>query len=183
MPELEPQGGAAEDDDGSSEAAEAETEADEDAAKSDAFPAAEPVTRWAKLFGSTIYGVEGDPLEDVDGVAVRLYHLLWSTAGGSTPPAPTNFRLPDTVVYKYRLPVAWFFTGRGGEARFLALRVAPAPFSVLTPSTAAAQAPAQRCCCQDHRRIPAPQGTTGKASGRCSHGRRRAHRPLLVKER
>ena len=66
---------------------------------------------------------------DVDGCAVRLYHYLWAkvraarrrdcpSADDAQDPSgrsPTSFRMPDTVIYKYKLPIQWFFSGRNGE--------------------------------------------------------------------
>lgn len=142
---------------------------DEDAAPA-ASPSEEPVavTRWAKLFGNPIHGLAGDVLQDVDGVAVRLYHFLWSRQGGAEP--TRTFRLPDTVVYKYRLPIAWFFTGRGGEARLTPQRTRRCCTSALAHAcrsprraAAAAQAAAQRGCAEDHRRLQAAQGARTRA--------------------
>ena len=47
------------------------------------------------------------PLEG-DGLIENLYHYLWEKDGLDR--GPTGVRIPDTVVFKLRSPVAWYFT-------------------------------------------------------------------------
>jgi hypothetical protein len=104
--------------------AEEDEEVDDEASSStprasSSTPDEHPST-WSKRFGCAIHAVAGDRLEDSDGVATRLYHYLWlrqqssGAAGGAGPSCAgesgASYRLPDTIVYKYRLPVAWFFS-------------------------------------------------------------------------
>ncbi len=54
-------------------------------------------------------------LRDHDGFIESLYHLLWvkNINGESCP----EVRVPDVVIYKYRIPAYWYFTGSDGQLK------------------------------------------------------------------
>ena len=53
-------------------------------------------------------------LADHDGFVEAIYHLLWAkTFNGE----PCQVLVPDTVIYKYRIPAHWYFTGADGRLR------------------------------------------------------------------
>ena len=43
--------------------------------------------------------------------------------------------MPDTVIYKYKLPIQWFFSGRNGEVCTAAPSRAPSPACSRNAST------------------------------------------------
>ena len=53
---------------------------------------------------------------DHDGFIESLYHLLWvkNINGESCP----EVRVPDVVIYKYRIPAYWYFTGSDGQLKW-----------------------------------------------------------------
>ena len=54
-------------------------------------------------------------LEDHDGFIAGLYHLLWQkNINGETCP---GMLLPDLILYKYRIPAYWYFTGSDGSLK------------------------------------------------------------------
>ena len=54
-------------------------------------------------------------LEDHDGFIAGLYHLLWQkNISGETCP---GMLLPDLILYKYRIPAYWYFTGSDGSLK------------------------------------------------------------------
>lgn len=59
---------------------------------------------------------EVKPLADTDGLCAVLYHYLWRKTGkGKGCP---GLNLPDTIVYRYRQPMHWFFTSvHDGQVR------------------------------------------------------------------
>jgi UDP-galactopyranose mutase len=53
-------------------------------------------------------------IADHDGFVEALYHLLWAkTFNGE----PCQVLVPDTIIYKYRIPAYWYFTGADGRLR------------------------------------------------------------------
>ena len=56
------------------------------------------------------------PVPEHQGCVVEIWRWLQSKHP-VTGESCTGVLIPDTVVYKYRQPVAWFFTDRGGSAR------------------------------------------------------------------
>lgn len=54
-------------------------------------------------------------LRDHDGFIEELYHLLWvKNINGE--PCP-DVLVPDVVIYKYRIPAYWYFTGSDGQLK------------------------------------------------------------------
>lgn len=54
------------------------------------------------------------PLEG-DGFISHIYHYLWTKDDLAR--GPLGVRIPDTVVFRFRMPVAWFFTSRDGTIK------------------------------------------------------------------
>ena len=54
-------------------------------------------------------------LDNHDGFVEELYHLLW-VKNSSNQPCP-DVMIPDVVIYKYRIPAYWYFTGADGRLR------------------------------------------------------------------
>ena len=53
-------------------------------------------------------------IADHDGFVEALYHLLWAkTFNGE----PCQVLVPDTIIFKYRIPAYWYFTGADGRLR------------------------------------------------------------------
>lgn len=53
-------------------------------------------------------------MEDHDGFVEAIYHLLWAKNFNGE---PCNVLVPDVVLYKYRIPAYWYFTGSDGRLR------------------------------------------------------------------
>ena len=54
-------------------------------------------------------------LRDHDGFVEALYHLLWvKNINGE--PCP-DILVPDVIIYKYRIPAYWYFTGADGQLK------------------------------------------------------------------
>jgi hypothetical protein len=66
--------------------------------------------------GAALASVHGvPPLVEGDGVLSGIFSLLWlKDAISNTSP---HVRIPDTVVYKYRVPAAWYFTAKDGMVK------------------------------------------------------------------
>ena len=47
---------------------------------------------------------------DGDGIIENLYHYLWSKDEFDR--SASHVRIPDTVVYRYRQPMYWYFTSK-----------------------------------------------------------------------
>ena len=54
-------------------------------------------------------------LRDQDGHIEALYHLLWAKNINGEP-CP-DVLVPDVVIYKYRIPAYWYFTGVDGQLK------------------------------------------------------------------
>ena len=54
-------------------------------------------------------------LEDHDGFIEAFYHLLWAKNFNGEP-CP-EVLVPDTIIYKFRIPAYWYFTGADGRLR------------------------------------------------------------------
>ena len=58
---------------------------------------------------------ETHTLRDHDGFVEALYHLLWvKNINGE--PCP-DILVPDVIIYKYRIPAYWYFTGADGQLK------------------------------------------------------------------
>jgi len=51
---------------------------------------------------------------DHDGFVESFYHLLWSKNFNGD---PCEVLVPDVIIYKYRIPAYWYFTGGDGRLR------------------------------------------------------------------
>lgn len=63
-------------------------------------------------------GAAGDStpiLADHDGFTEAFYHLLWAKNFNGEP-CP-EVLVPDTIIYKYRIPAYWYFTGSDGRLK------------------------------------------------------------------
>jgi hypothetical protein len=63
-------------------------------------------------------GAAGDStpiLADHDGFTEAFYHLLWAKNFNGEP-CP-EVLVPDTIIYKYRIPAYWYFTGGDGRLK------------------------------------------------------------------
>lgn len=63
-------------------------------------------------------GAAGDStpiLTDHDGFTEAFYHLLWAKNFNGEP-CP-EVLVPDTIIYKYRIPAYWYFTGSDGRLK------------------------------------------------------------------
>jgi len=54
-------------------------------------------------------------LADHDGFVEAFYHLLWAK-NFNQEPCP-EILVPDTIIYKFRIPAYWYFTGADGRLR------------------------------------------------------------------
>lgn len=54
-------------------------------------------------------------LVDHDGFVEAFYHMLWAKNFNGEP-CP-EVLVPDTIIYKYRIPAYWYFTGSDGRLR------------------------------------------------------------------
>jgi hypothetical protein len=54
-------------------------------------------------------------LADHDGFVEAFYHLLWAKNFNGEP-CP-EILVPDTIIYKFRIPAYWYFTGTDGRLR------------------------------------------------------------------
>jgi len=54
-------------------------------------------------------------LADHDGFVEAFYHLLWAK-NFNQEPCP-EVLVPDTIIYKFRIPAYWYFTGADGRLR------------------------------------------------------------------
>lgn len=52
---------------------------------------------------------------DGDGLVENLFHYLW--AKDELDCGPVGINLPDTVIYRYRQPSFWYFTGKSGKLK------------------------------------------------------------------
>ena len=58
---------------------------------------------------------ESHVLLDHDGFVEAFFHLLWAKNFNGEP-CP-EILVPDTIIYKFRIPAYWYFTGTDGRLR------------------------------------------------------------------
>jgi hypothetical protein len=50
-----------------------------------------------------------------DGYLSSLYYLLWWKDNVLLKPA--HFNIPNTILFKFNIPIAWFFTNKHGRVK------------------------------------------------------------------